>query len=46
MPGLVDAHAHMDREGLKTLYPSLAGARSIDDVLQRIESLVKACRAR
>jgi predicted amidohydrolase YtcJ len=32
----------MDREGLKTLYPSVAGARSIDDVLQRIESLVKA----
>jgi len=42
VPGLVDAHAHMDREGLKLLYPSLAGARSIDDVLQRIESLVKA----
>jgi hypothetical protein len=42
VPGLVDAHAHMDREGLKTLYPSLAGARSIDDVLQRIELLVKA----
>ncbi len=42
VPGLVDAHAHMDREGLKLLYPSLAGARSIDDVLQRIEALVKA----
>src|SRR5499426_3682244 len=42
VPGLVDAHAHMDREGLKLLYPSLAGARSIDDVLQRIELLVKA----
>ena len=42
VPGLVDAHAHMDREGLKLLYPSLAGARSIDDVLQRIEVLVKA----
>ena len=42
VPGLVDAHAHMDREGLKSLYPSLAGARSIDDVLQRIEPLVKA----
>src|SRR5215475_14179685 len=42
IPGLVDAHAHMDREGLKSLYPSLAGARSIDDVLQRIEPLVKA----
>ena len=42
VPGLVDAHAHMDREGLKRRYPSLAGARSIDDVLQRIEPLVKA----
>ncbi len=42
VPGLVDAHAHMDREGLKALLPSLAGARSIDDVLQRIEALVKA----
>jgi predicted amidohydrolase YtcJ len=42
IPGLVDAHAHMDREGLKSLYPSLAGARSLDDVLQRIEALVKA----
>src|SRR5262249_12078225 len=28
--------------GLKLLCPSLAGARSIDDVLQRIEVLVKA----
>ncbi|MEK7714324.1 MAG: amidohydrolase family protein, partial [candidate division NC10 bacterium] len=42
VPGLIDAHAHMDREGLKSLCPSLAGARSIDDVLARIESLVRA----
>src|SRR5262250_1880869 len=42
VPGLVDTHAHMDREGLKLLYPSLAGARSIDDVLQRIKPLGKA----
>jgi predicted amidohydrolase YtcJ len=29
VPGLVDAHAHMDREGLKSLFPSLpAHARS------------------
>ena len=41
VPGLVDAHAHMDREGLKAVCPSLAGARSIDDVLQRVEALVK-----
>jgi predicted amidohydrolase YtcJ len=32
----------MDREGLKLLYPSLGGARSIDDVFQRIEALAKA----
>ncbi len=41
IPGLIDAHAHMDREGLKTVYPSLQGATSIDDILQRIEALVK-----
>jgi predicted amidohydrolase YtcJ len=41
-PGLIDGHAHLDREGLKSVYPSLAGARSIDDVLQRIETLVRA----
>ena len=41
MPGLVDGHAHMDREGLKALLPSLAGCASIDDVLQRIEVLVR-----
>src|SRR5262249_23799747 len=32
MPGLIDAHAHMDREGLRRIYPSLADARSIADV--------------
>ncbi|MDQ8035126.1 MAG: amidohydrolase, partial [Bordetella sp.] len=33
IPGIIDAHAHMEREGLKTLRPSLAHARSITDVL-------------
>lgn len=32
IPGLVDAHAHLDREGLKTRYPSLARCRSIAEV--------------
>jgi predicted amidohydrolase YtcJ len=32
IPGLVDAHAHMDREGLKYLLPSLARCRSIADI--------------
>jgi predicted amidohydrolase YtcJ len=35
VPGLVDAHAHLDREGLKQIYPSLARCRSIADV-QRV----------
>ncbi len=39
-PGLIDGHAHLDREGLKPVFPSLAGCRSIDDILQRIEALV------
>ena len=34
IPGIVDIHAHMDREGLKNDYPSLAGVRSIADVLE------------
>jgi predicted amidohydrolase YtcJ len=32
LPGLVDAHAHLDREGLKSLHPSLARCRSIGDI--------------
>lgn len=32
LPGLIDGHAHMDREGLKTVLPSLEGARSIQDI--------------
>ncbi len=39
-PGLIDGHAHLDREGLREVYPSLAGAKSIEDILQRIEQLV------
>ncbi len=31
----------MDREGLKEALPSLAGVRSIDDILQRIEALAR-----
>ena len=29
----------MDREGLKDIPPTLAGCRSIDDILQRIEAI-------
>ncbi|HZP37873.1 MAG TPA: amidohydrolase family protein [Methylomirabilota bacterium] len=36
VPGLVDAHAHLDREGLKALHPSLARCRSIADIQRLI----------
>jgi predicted amidohydrolase YtcJ len=39
MPGLIDGHAHMDREGLKEIFPSLAGARSIAAIQSRIREL-------
>ncbi|HEX7215853.1 MAG TPA: amidohydrolase [Methylomirabilota bacterium] len=42
IPGLVDAHAHLDREGLKEIYPSLARCRSIAD----IQHLISAQAAR
>jgi predicted amidohydrolase YtcJ len=37
--GFNDAHAHMDREGLKSLRPSLRGASSIADILAKIATL-------
>jgi predicted amidohydrolase YtcJ len=39
VPGLVDAHAHLDREGLKYLQPSLARCRSIRDIQAVIRRL-------
>jgi hypothetical protein len=39
VPGLVDAHAHLDREGLKLLCPSLARCRSIADIQALIRAL-------
>jgi predicted amidohydrolase YtcJ len=42
VPGLIDAHAHMDREGLKLVLPSLAGAKTIADVLAIIAALAAA----
>ncbi len=41
MPGLIDGHAHMDREGLKQVFPSLAECRSVADILDRIADLAK-----
>ena len=44
IPGLIDAHAHLDREGLKDIFPSLAGARTTDAVLERIRALAAKAR--
>ncbi|MBI3969264.1 MAG: amidohydrolase [Chloroflexi bacterium] len=40
VPGFVDTHAHLDREGLKYQLPSLAGVKSIADVLERVRAEV------
>jgi predicted amidohydrolase YtcJ len=41
IPGLIDSHAHMDREGLKTVFPSLGRVRSIRDIQDRISELAR-----
>lgn len=42
MPGMIDGHAHMDREGLKRVYPALGPVRSIRDIQNRIAELASA----
>jgi predicted amidohydrolase YtcJ len=44
MPGLIDGHAHLDREGLKEALPPLAGLYSIRDIQDRIAELVSRAR--
>ena len=41
IPGLVDAHAHMDREGLREVFPSLGPVRSIRDIQERIAEIAR-----
>jgi len=41
VPGLIDGHAHMDREGLKNVFPSLGRVRSIRDIQDRIADLAR-----
>ncbi len=41
IPGLIDGHAHMDREGLKSVFPSLGKVRSIHDIQDRIADLAR-----
>ena len=42
VPGLVDGHAHMEREALKRLRPSLAGASSVGEDLARVSAAAAA----
>ena len=41
IPGLVDGHAHLDREGLKSIWPSLDGAPDKKAVLERIAAIAR-----
>ncbi|MFD4838822.1 amidohydrolase [Achromobacter sp. NPDC058515] len=45
IPGINDTHAHMEREGLKTLRPSLAEARSVEDVLRVVREQARSTPA-
>jgi predicted amidohydrolase YtcJ len=44
VPGLTDGHAHMDREALRNIFPSLGRVRSIRDIQDRIAELARAKR--
>jgi predicted amidohydrolase YtcJ len=39
LPGFIDGHAHMDREGLKSALPSLAGVKSIEALVERVRQI-------
>jgi len=41
VPGLTDGHAHMDREALRNVFPSLGRVRSIRDIQDRIAELAR-----
>ena len=43
IPGIVDIHAHLDREGLKSVFPSLEGLDSVSAILQRVKDLAAQC---
>jgi predicted amidohydrolase YtcJ len=42
VPGLIDGHAHMDREALRNVFPSLGRVRSIKDIQDRIAELARS----
>ncbi len=41
IPGLIDGHAHMDREGLKEELHSIEGVGSIADLIERIRDIAR-----
>jgi len=41
VPGLIDGHAHMDREALRSVFPSLGRVRSVADIQERIAELAR-----
>jgi predicted amidohydrolase YtcJ len=41
VPGITDGHAHMDREALREVFPSLGRVRSIRDIQARIAELAR-----
>jgi predicted amidohydrolase YtcJ len=41
IPGIIDGHAHMDREALRDVFPSLGRVRSIRDIQDRIAELAR-----
>ncbi|MSQ52196.1 MAG: hypothetical protein EXR28_09925 [Betaproteobacteria bacterium] len=44
IPGLIDGHAHMDNEGLKSIFPSLSGCASIADIQERVAELARRAK--
>jgi predicted amidohydrolase YtcJ len=42
VPGIMDGHPHLAVEGLRHVYPSLAGAQSIDHIVKVVASEVAA----
>ena len=41
VPGIIDGHAHMDREALREVFPALGRVRSIRDIQERIAELAR-----
>jgi len=44
VPGLTDGHAHMDREAIRNIFPSLGRVRSIRDIQDHIAELARGKR--